>query len=1379
MRNFNLILVLFLFFILDLQAQRPDQLPAGSPDSLDAFYTQEGWPGKTPRKILLPALKDFYADTIVLDTIGFTPPATGNTQYLTSFVIDPNGDKFYISSAGASIKLTEAEISSFWFGVPGGISSDSLVGINADTIDHRLQIRGDTLTLLPGAGTIAAGSDTIFGVGTSWQYPNLNVGQILRVGDQDLKIERIVSDTEIIFYETHTTGATSVNVYTNSTNYLRIESEGGYPILVVNDAGISIGRESLGSFVFDLKGVSRFEGATLVQGNFSVFQEVGCSYLNPSFQTVLRINNDGIGIGKAVLAHSLEVSDGLDVGETGDGLVLIEAMESDTFAFVYPDTDGILRLGGAALLGDSLSSEIPTIYTADGSLPVGGTSITWDDTRPLTFSEDGGNMLVRLLSDVNYNGTFALPVQDNGVGGLFIDNVDAGYQAYFGISDADVLEFQTDADAGIFFRTQAGTIDFSIGGGSPTGRFAMNSNGGLFAHQYGSGSHLSDTLTYYLGINNDVSNGAVRQITKSDMSGDLVVNGNLIDTLEAYGISGGGSSFFEDLTPGIGTDSLVSIGSTTAPGGALDVFRVTGNDNIIRAFNAAGDSVLVASTSSGDGLFNMYDNANNNTIRLHSDGSSFLMNSVGIGTKTPGAFLGVFSNDADIAHFENTNERLRVYADGTGAGIFTSDLTGFYINESQASFQFLDSGSGGKFNINTAGQFSMNTYGIGTHDITTAIASYGVFDSGGAFRERTIDYVIQDVEGEIGATLVPAIDDAYNNFGTNNSVIVIDEAEGQTGITPSDHGIGFELDHTTFTKYFQIYTQGEQTKPMLSVGQFGTSFGLNQESFGYVSITNPSDNNKRALYINQLATGAGSDGLRVYSHSLQEPAAYFRQWNGNPGNIRAETQLCHFESGIGSNWFFRNMASDSTAAPLVFIEQDNASDDQPALQIQQDGTGAMIESQNFDVFSTGKIQIRSSSLPPAVSSAGDFITLSNSIGQAGMTLVTADASTSQYIFGCTSDTDYARLEAFYNSGSPFMRFRVDGTEEMRLSSIGLGIGTTPSYPLHVNGTYRAIDGLVSGKLHVGGISTPTLSLQVTGEMDVTSGQETIANFQSTNTFPTFRIDATGAQAGRHGVVSFRDQGVQVGVIAVDIDGGFMTFGNNSVNNDYLVISNTGSIGVGINAPDTHIHGYHATENTIAHFESGDAIADIKLSDNTTTADVILQRLGNNAFLMPQGGKLGAGGVGSPGATIHVQADATTNPALIVAGVSSQTSEIFQVVNSSTDTLFAVEADGEIIIKERTIRKNPGGTITSSTYEVENTDFFLPFDCDSNAITADLPDAGNYTDGTVCFRFMTLNNGANDLLFTSEGGNINGGSTYTAGTDERGEVVAIDGNWYIF
>jgi len=51
--------------------------------------------------------------------------------------------------------------------------------------------------------------------------------------------------------------------------------------------------------------------------------------------------------------------------------------------------------------------------------------------------------------------------------------------------------------------------------------------------------------------------------------------------------------------------------------------------------------------------------------------------------------------------------------------------------------------------------------------------------------------------------------------------------------------------------------------------------------------------------------------------------------------------FCNAEtaSSQGSNWFYRDKTSDNTSSALVFIQQNNASDDQPALSIQQAGSG--------------------------------------------------------------------------------------------------------------------------------------------------------------------------------------------------------------------------------------------------------------------------------------------------------------------------------------------------------------------------------------------------------------------------------------------------------
>lgn len=95
------------------------------------------------------------------------------------------------------------------------------------------------------------------------------------------------------------------------------------------------------------------------------------------------------------------------------------------------------------------------------------------------------------------------------------------------------------------------------------------------------------------------------------------------------------------------------------------------------------------------------------------------------------------------------------------------------------------------------------------------------------------------------------------------------------------------------------------------------------------------------LYINQDNIGANdknSYGIYVDSESQFDPPFYSNMSNG-----KAITQLGHYSSNIGTNWFFRDVPASVSNIPVVFIEQDNAADDQAALLIQQDGTGDIID----------------------------------------------------------------------------------------------------------------------------------------------------------------------------------------------------------------------------------------------------------------------------------------------------------------------------------------------------------------------------------------------------------------------------------------------------
>jgi len=80
-------------------------------------------------------------------------------------------------------------------------------------------------------------------------------------------------------------------------------------------------------------------------------------------------------------------------------------------------------------------------------------------------------------------------------------------------------------------------------------------------------------------------------------------------------------------------------------------------------------------------------------------------------------------------------------------------------------------------------------------------------------------------------------------------------------------------------------------------------------------------------------------GINVASDSDDNIISFANSFNGTNTVI---TNLGYGKGSLGSNWFFRNLASDITAGPVVLIEQDNAGDDQVALKIQQDGDNSGI-----------------------------------------------------------------------------------------------------------------------------------------------------------------------------------------------------------------------------------------------------------------------------------------------------------------------------------------------------------------------------------------------------------------------------------------------------
>jgi len=162
----------------------------------------------------------------------------------------------------------------------------------------------------------------------------------------------------------------------------------------------------------------------------------------------------------------------------------------------------------------------------------------------------------------------------------------------------------------------------------------------------------------------------------------------------------------------------------------------------------------------------------------------------------------------------------------------------------------------------------------------------------------------------------------------------------------------------------------EGTNNGILIDQNGAGIALNVDYDGggsgsAVVIQTDAAHTGRAVYIDQSGSGLGlevevpaastTDGLWFHSDSLSKQVRL----------LRPNTET------TGTNMFYRNLASTATAGALVRIEQDHATDDQPALLLQQDGTA-----QALAIYQNGSagahIKLGNMSADPSGVAAGDI-----------------------------------------------------------------------------------------------------------------------------------------------------------------------------------------------------------------------------------------------------------------------------------------------------------------------------------------------------------------------------------------------------------------------
>ncbi len=230
-----------------------------------------------------------------------------------------------------------------------------------------------------------------------------------------------------------------------------------------------------------------------------------------------------------------------------------------------------------------------------------------------------------------------------GLNRFFIDNGkdEADAASAFLYDAAGSLTTRIDADGKTYFN--GGKV--GIGTASPTGRLSVGTSPvavTLNSSQAATFFEGENTQVTIFGTANSTGNGPRLQLFENNSNKYGVewfydAGDNLFEQT-FYANSSDINSFTQGFA-GFSFDGNVGIG-TTSP---AQLFHVQGGDAVIRSPN--GENRFYFARGDDDeagGIFYAYDNTANNTIRLHSEGSSYITGgNVGIGTTTPDSKLTV------------------------------------------------------------------------------------------------------------------------------------------------------------------------------------------------------------------------------------------------------------------------------------------------------------------------------------------------------------------------------------------------------------------------------------------------------------------------------------------------------------------------------------------------------------------------------------------------------------------------------------------------------------------------------------------------------------------------------------------------------------------
>jgi hypothetical protein len=412
----------------------------------------------------------------------------------------------------------------------------------------------------------------------------------------------------------------------------------------------------------------------------------------------------------------------------------------------------------------------------------------------------------------------------------------------------------------------------------------------------------------------------------------------------------------------------------------------------------------------------------------------------------------------------------------------------------------------------------------------------------------------------------------------------------------------------------------------------------------------------------------------------------------------------------------------------------------PVLNFQSKGIDDNATSTAVTILSDGKIGI--GTVNPVRELHVDGSTSSIAIGKNGSGSATlrfySDGSQKSYI-----QLDPSENMVYYAPSGTDQQFYAGGSERMRLTSTGLGIGSSaPSAGLEVsnssgikisrsgysqymqlypaNNNVPTILGLGGNGIHIG--TTTSTGIHVDGSDNVLINTTSASGFDSAG-LPLI----VGSGSTHQGITIFSGTSHQGAIHFADGTGTSSYRGqlNYKHDADAMTFAVTGSekmrlnstgLGIGSSAPSRPLH-IVSSDNQLARFESTDTYGGIELCDNASgTAKPLISAVAND-FVFYRGGSshtvaFGATSVGfgvataSPSRALTVSGSTAPILALVETGTSGSSSVFFgdsgadnigkiQYLHSSNDLAFTVNAS------ER-MRITSNGNVLFSTTSTPNT-----------------------------------------------------------------------------